>query len=126
MKFLLDNSVSAKVAVGLRLFGYDALHLRELGLHAASDETVVAIASEQNRIIVAADVDFGALLATTSVAKPSLILIRRMTGRKSAAQLDLLLSNLPDLEEALSRGAIAVLGEARVRVRPLPIGSQGE
>ena len=60
MKFLIDNSVSPQVAKGLRRIGHDVMHLREIGLHAASDEAVLALAVEQGRAIVSADVDFGA------------------------------------------------------------------
>ena len=126
MKFLVDNSISPKIAVGLTRIGHDAVHLRDLGLGAASDEEVFALARQQERTVVSADTDFGMLLALSSYPKPSVLLFRRKIGRRSDRQLSLLLDNLPALEDALSRGSIAVLEEGHIRIRLLPIGSGPE
>jgi predicted nuclease of predicted toxin-antitoxin system len=123
MRFLVDNALSPVLAEGLRKAGHDVVHVRQYGLQAASDEVIFEQAAQEDRILISADTDFGAILALRRERKPSVVLLRRVAHRP-ASQVVLLLANLPQLEAPLRTGSIVVFDRGRVRIRRLPIGGE--
>lgn len=120
MKFFIDNALSPIIAQGLVDHGFDAIHVRDLGLAAATDLAINEYALKNNRIIVSADTDFGTLLALHKSTKPSFILFRR-TDKRPSVLLELLLESLRVLKEDLESGAVVVIEDSRIRIRKLPI-----
>lgn len=121
MRFLIDNNLSPLLAENLKAAGHDAVHIRDLGLEAGPDPVVLDQARSQDRVLVSADTDFGALLARSGATSPSVLLIRRLVGRRAAEQSVLIEANLPPVAEDLVAGAIVVLGDDWLRVRRLPL-----
>ncbi len=94
-----------------------------MGLRSASDPVVLAAAVEDDRVLIALDTDFGALIAHSGSRVPGVILFRGNVTRRPDAQAELLLANLDQFAEDVDSGAIVVIGEDQVRVRRLPIDS---
>ena len=97
------------------------MHVREIGLQDANDETIFERAADEDRILVSADTDFGTLFAARSATKPSLILFRGGGSRRPDVLAGLILANLTQLAPALTAGCIVTCEPVRLRVRPLPI-----
>ena len=102
MRLLLDNNLSSKLVEPLVTAGHD-------------------VAVKTRRVLVSADSDFGTLLARTNATSPSFVLVRRLIGRRVPELAAVLIENLPLVEDDLEAGAVVVLGDAKLRIRRLPI-----
>lgn len=120
MQFVLDMGISPLAGQWLRDRGHTAVHVLEFGYSRASDASILNWAATNNRIVLTHDLDFGALMAASHAAVPSVIIFRlaNMRPLNVIAYLDLVLSRH---EAALHEGAIISLTERKIRVRPLPI-----
>ena len=123
MRFLVDNALSPVVAALLTRAGHDALHVRTIELQRADDIVIFDRAAAEDRTVVTADTDFGALLAARSAQKPSVIQFRGPGSRKPDALTHSILSNFSQVADALERGSIVTFEPSRVRVRALPINT---
>jgi predicted nuclease of predicted toxin-antitoxin system len=121
VKFLIDNNLSPLLADALKTAGHDAAHVRDFGMQAAPDEAVLERARVEVRVLISADTDFGGLLSRSGASNPSVILIRRLVGRRAAEQAAIIIANLDLVAEDLTAGAVVVLHEDLLRVRRLPI-----
>ncbi len=99
----------------------EIVHVRELGMQAASDEEIFDRAAQDDPVVVSADTDFGTLLAIRKQTAPSMILFRHGSQHRPADQAEPLKTNLPQLVGALDAGSIVVIQPDRIRVRALPM-----
>jgi predicted nuclease of predicted toxin-antitoxin system len=120
VKFLVDMPLSPDLAAWLRGQGHDAAHAADLGLNRASDADILALAKQEGRTIVTADLDYPRLLALAQSADPSLILFR--DGNWSD---DAVIGRMAEILRALTpadlAASIIVVDRDRVRRRRLPI-----
>jgi predicted nuclease of predicted toxin-antitoxin system len=115
--------VGAAVVRELRAAGHDAVHLEELGQRTLPDLDIFHMARESGRVILTFDLDFTDIAAATRATFPSVIVFRLRYGR-SPRVVARLKAVLASASEALERGALVTVDEARIRVRPLPIVDQ--
>ncbi len=121
MRFLIDANLSRRLAHALQQAGHNAESLIDRGLHGLDDEAVLELARAEQRVLISADTDFGALLVRQHAATPSIVLLRRSSHRRPERVAMLILSNLEQLRRHLDDGCIAVFQDEALRIRALPI-----
>ena len=122
MRFLADMGVSVRVVRWLRNQGHDATHLRDEGLQRMPNGEIFAKAIAERRVILTFDLDFGEIAALSRGQKVSVILFR-LHNPRTPHLIDRLGTVLAESSDALERGAVVTVEEARHRVRYLPVGA---
>lgn len=82
IKMLLDEGLPRTAANLLRERGWDVQHVSERGISTAEDAAIIAIARQEQRMVVTLDADFHALVAVSGATGPSVLRIR-MEGQKA-------------------------------------------
>jgi predicted nuclease of predicted toxin-antitoxin system len=121
VRFLIDENLSWRLAELLTKAGHEAVHVRDLDAAGAPDAEIMNVAARDDRIIISADTDFGALLAHTRATKPSVILVRALVDRRPPELAGIVTANLDTIKHHLDIGAIAAFTQDGIRVRPLPL-----
>jgi predicted nuclease of predicted toxin-antitoxin system len=117
VKLLVDECCDPRLVAALREAGHDVRYVLEID-PGASDEEVVALSIEHDRILITEDKDFGELAIRRGKSLPGLILIRIApeNRRRKPARVLALLAKQGDRVS----GHYAVVDETRVRLRPIP------
>lgn len=59
MRFLIDANLPRSIVDEIVSAGYEAIHVRDIGLRDASDEVIAAHARREEMVIMSRDTDFG-------------------------------------------------------------------
>lgn len=121
MRLLLDQNLSERLVDLLSPHGVDAIHVRALDMRSATDAEILDYAAAHDRVVVSQDSDFTVLLAQRRATRPSVVLMRTAHAVTAVEIADMLLANLPALEQDIEGGAIVSMGPEHVRVRRLPL-----
>jgi len=120
IKMLLDQGLPRTAASLLRERGWDVQHVSERGMSRAEDVAIIALAREEQRIVVTLDADFHALLAMSGATGPSVLRIR-MEGQKADQVASLVERVLALASDELNQGAMITLADGKVRIKLLPV-----
>ena len=117
---LLDVNLPPSLVDHLRRRGISADHAHDRTLGRASDEQIVEHARQRGDVVVTHDLDFSRILAESGSRTPSVIImrLRQPTLTSLASMIEVALQRAAT---DLAAGAIVVVEDAAIRVRPLPV-----
>jgi predicted nuclease of predicted toxin-antitoxin system len=120
MRFLLNMNVPRELGRQLVASGREARHAGDAGLAAAADEEILRCARQSGEVIITHDLDYGRLLAFSGQREPSVVIFRTQNAhpRDLFARIVRAWSHI---EKPLAEGAVVVIEDTAVRIRPLPI-----
>lgn len=122
MKLLIDMNLSPRWAQTLSAAGFNAVHWSTVGAATANDEEIMAYAIAHDYVVLTHDLDFGAILAATRGAKPSVVQVR--SGNISPEVIGAsLIAALRQMTAELQEGALLTLDPGRARLTLLPLPS---
>lgn len=125
MLLVVDMNMSTRWVTSLQDSGLEAVHWSHVGHAAASDAEIIAYAKEAQAVILTRDFDFGALVAQSGLAKPSIVHLRD-EDRFVPPLVRRVLMVLHRFAPELTSGAIISIDATRSRVRLLPIGDASD
>jgi predicted nuclease of predicted toxin-antitoxin system len=120
VRILADLQISPRTVAHLRALGHEVVRVTDLLPATASDETIVACAIQERRVILTQDLDFTSIVALSGRAQPSIVSVRLTSSRVEAVNA-VLGQALGTLEPVLRAGALVTIEDSRVRSRALPL-----
>ena len=120
IKLLIDMNLSPDWVPVLARGGWPAVHWSTVGDPRSSDRAIMDWAAKHGYVLFTHDLDFGAMLALSHAAGPSVIQVRAEDVLPNRLE-SLVLAVLGQHETDLASGSVVVVDESRSRVRILPI-----
>src|SRR5712692_3908252 len=108
MKFLFDQSADFRLMPRLRELGHDVQAISRNYPHSLPDEDVLAIAREEERILVVADRDFGELIFHQELVHAGVVFFR-LPGATLQTKIEHLNTVLDEHTEELERAEFMVV-----------------
>jgi len=118
MRFLADENVPGPVVRALRSLGHDVAYARE-SMRGAVDRDVLDAARRERRVLVTCDKDFGQLAFRHGLPSECGVVLFRLGGSNPTEDNERAVRVL--VERTDWAGHFAVVTDARIRIRPLPM-----
>ena len=118
MKFVIDMNLGPEWIACLESAGHEAVHWSSVGATDEPDERIMQWANDNDRVVLTADLDYGARLVRIGANRPSIVQMRtddtlvRLVGSVVLAAID-------QSQADLAAGAIVTVEAGRYRVRRL-------
>jgi predicted nuclease of predicted toxin-antitoxin system len=114
---ICNENIGASVVQSLRDHGHDVLAVKE-SLRGAADDTILARAQAESRVVVTQDKDFGELAFRRGLPAQAGVILFRITIANpdiDRRRLVAVIESRPDWS-----GLFAVVTDDRIRIRPVP------
>ena len=118
MRILADQDVYKITIDNLRKWGYDVTTAKELNMDRATDEELLAMANEIDRLLITRDKDFGAILFLRKEFSNGVILLRGNPNQIDELHNQLKRLLLEHSEDKL-KTSICVVEHKKYRIRHL-------
>jgi predicted nuclease of predicted toxin-antitoxin system len=119
MKFLFDQSADFRLIDHLRNLGHDVSAVSRNYPPGLADEDVLAIAQQEQRILVVADRDFGELIFHQGLAHAG-VLFFRLPGAQLQTKIEHLDQAVQEHADELAAGEFVVVAPGNIRVAGRP------
>ena len=116
MKFKIDQNLPIEAADLLTVAGHDAMTVYQQSLGGASDERIVDVCKEENRILITADLDLSDIRRYPPAHTPGYMVLR-LPRQSKQALLDLLAKAIPMLALHPINGRLWIVEPDRLRIR---------
>jgi predicted nuclease of predicted toxin-antitoxin system len=120
VQLVIDMNLSVEWVAELARHGWSAVHWSAVGDPRAADAVLMAWARANGRVVFTHGLDFGAMLALTHAAGPSVLQIRGQNVLPEAMG-PVVIAALRQYDAALAAGALVVVEVKKSRVRVLPL-----
>jgi predicted nuclease of predicted toxin-antitoxin system len=122
MNILLDMNISPEWKSAFMESGFVCRHWSEIGSVSAKDVEIFTWAAQNKFVVFTNDLDFGAILAATNAAFPSVIQLRsNRFFPDDVKHVALLTGYLKMYQQPLNKGALVTIDVHRAKVRILPL-----
>jgi len=120
IRILVDMNLSPDWVGYLQNHGWDTVHWSTVGDPSAHDTTIMDWAITHQYVVFTHDLDFGAMLALTHHAGPSVIQIRNLDVFPHTIG-NAVVAAIRQTESDLVKGALVVIRDNNSRIRILPL-----
>lgn len=120
VRLVVDMNLSVEWVAELNQRGWPAVHWSTVGDPRAADATIMAWARANGYVVFTHDLDFGAALALTHAAGPSVLQVRGQDVLPDELG-PMLFAALRQHDAALAAGALIVVDAKKSRIRVLPL-----
>ena len=124
MRLLVDMNLTPRWVGWLAASGIEAIHWSDIGPGNATDREIMAHARANGLILMTQDLDFGAILAVTQGAGPSVVQIRAEIAIPETVG-NAVVDALRQMADDIERGALLSIEPSRTRLRLLPLPKEG-
>jgi predicted nuclease of predicted toxin-antitoxin system len=121
MKILIDMNLSPDWCEVFSKNEIESIHWSNIGNPAAADSVIMDWAKNNDYVVFTHDLDFGTILAATSMTAASVIQVRTQDNLPDERLSNIIIDAIGQLESHLNSGALITIDENKLRVRILPI-----